>query len=96
MTVRREGGRGIWSFQRFLQSFMSSWSITLPPPSGFLIPGAMASAYDQDAWIEKLKEMIRWVGREGGRDERRKERGREMEEAYGSRDVDRSKMIIIV
>jgi len=56
----------------------------------------MASAYDQDAWIEKLKEMIRWVGREGGRDERRKERGREMEEAYGSRDVDRSKMIIIV
>ncbi|KAM3567359.1 hypothetical protein VYU27_010494, partial [Nannochloropsis oceanica] len=26
---------------------------------GFLIPGAMASAYYQDAWIEKLKEMIR-------------------------------------
>jgi hypothetical protein len=64
----REGG----SDQYFV---LSSWQLrfipgsslsreNLPPSPalddpGFLIPGAMASAYDGDSWIEKMKEVVR-------------------------------------
>ena len=61
----REGGReGERGGVESIQSHFGKPSLSpSPPPSllpaGFLIPGSMASAYDEEPWIEKLKEVIR-------------------------------------